>query len=296
MKKNARLRYAIGFTILIIFPFFSFSGCSLDKLAIRTTGSVLNYGVQALYEEEDLVIAEQAIMSNLKLLEGLIKGDPDNLNLLTLASQGFTGYALGFVEDDNPERAKIFYERAKGYGLRILNRNSGFRDALNSNIEGLAKALEGFKRADVPALFWTANSWGNWINLSRDSPAAIAQMGKVEIMMKRVLELDEGYYYGGPHMFFASYYGGRSEMFGGSHEKAKYHFDRFIELSGGKFLMGYVLFAKYYAVQMQDAALYRELLEKTLEMRGDLLPEQRLVNEIAKVKAKKLLEGIDTYF
>lgn len=293
MKKESKYRYTIVFLILII---FSSLGCSFKKMAIRSTGSILNYGVEALYEEEDLVIAEHAIMSNLKLLEGLIKGDPDNLNLLLLASQGFTGYALGFVEDDDPERAKVFYERAKDYGIKILNRNGAFKEAMNGDVENLSKALESFKRADVPALFWTANSWGNWINLSRDSPSAIAQMGRVELMMKRSLELDESYYYGGADMFFASYYGGRSEMFGGSPEKAKYHFDRFIKLSRGRFLMGYVLFAKFYAVQLQDADLFRDLLEKVSEAPGDILSEQRLVNEIAKVKAAKLLADIDNYF
>ena len=148
----------------------------------------------------------------------------------------------------------------------------------------------------VPTLFWTANAWGSWINLSRDSPRAIAEMGKVELIMQRVIELDETYYYGGSHLFFASFYGGRSKMFGGDPEKAKNHFDRFVELSEGKFLMGNVLFAKYYAIQMQDRELYKNLLVKVLDTPGDVLAEQRLVNEIAKIKASKLLKDIEDYF
>ena len=292
MKTN-KYRYMIGLTMLIV---FSSLGCSLEKMAIRTTGSVLDYGVEALHEEEDLVIAEQAIMSNLKLLEGLIKGDPGNRNFLLMAAQGFTGYALGFVEDEDPQRAKIFYKRARDYGLEILNKNRSFKDSINGNFDGIEKALKRFKKADVPALFWTANAWGNLINVSRDSPSALAYMGKVELIMKRAIELDETFYYGGGHMFFASYYGGRSEMFGGSPDKSNKHFDRFVQLSNGKFLMGYVLHAKFYAVQMQDPVLYRELLDKVLKTPGNILPEQRLVNEIAKVKAKRMLSDIDDYF
>ena len=293
MKKDSKYRYIVVFAIfMVFFPV----GCSLEKMAIRSTGSILNYGVDALYEEEDLIIAEQAIMSNLKLLEGLIKGDPKNENLLLLAAQGYTGYALGFVEDEDPERAKLFYNRAKNFGLEILKKKSSFKEALNGNLEDFSKALESFGKSDVPALFWAANPWGNWINLSRDSPLAIAQMGKVEAIMKRLVALDENYYYGGVHMFFASYYGGRSAMFGGSPEKSKKHFDKFVKISNGKFLIGHVLQAKYYAVQMQDSALFKELLEKVIDAPGDILKEQRLVNEIAKAKAERLLEDFDIFF
>lgn len=294
MKKGKFIKYKyIAFVVVII---FSSIGCSLEKLAIRSTGAVVNYGVEAIYEEEDLLIAEQAIMSNLKLIEGLIKGDPGNKSLLLLASEGYTGYALGFVEDESQERARIFYDRAKNYGLRILKKNSTFTKSLNSNMDDFTKSLNTFSKSDVPALFWTCNAWGGWVNISRHLPKALADMGKVEVLMKRVLELDEEYHYGGAHLFLAAFYGNRSKMFGGDPEKSKKHFDRFMEISGGKFLMGQVLFAKYYAVQMQDPVLYRELLEEVADTPGNSIPEQRLVNEIAKVKAADLLKKLDNYF
>lgn len=275
---------------------FASAGCSLNRLAIKSTGSVLNHGVESLNEEQDLIIAEQAIAANLKLLEGLIKGDSEDPTLLLLAAQGFTGYALGFVEDKDQQRASVFYKRGRDYGLRILNKNRVFEKALAGNQEGFAKTLIRFKKEDVPALFWTANAWGSWINLNRNVPSAIADIWKVELMMKRVLELDEDYYYGGAHLFFLSYYGGRSKILGGDPDKAIEHFKRLIEISNGKFLMAYVFHAKYYAVQMQDVNLFNELLDKVLRTPSDILPEQRLVNEIAKAKATRLLSEVDNYF
>ncbi len=292
MENAFRYKYII----LAVVITFSSIGCSLEKLAIKSTGAVINYGVESLYEEEDLVIAETAIMANLKLLEGLIKGDPKSTSLLLMAAQGFTGYALGFVEDEEPERAKIFYKRGMDYGLRILYKKRVFEEGMSSSFEDLEKSLSVFHKADVPALFWTCNAWGSWINLNRSSPKAIAEMGKVELVMKKTLELDEEYNYGGAHLFFSSFYGGRSKMFGGDPVKAKHHFDRFMEISGGKFLMGQVLFAKFYAVQMQDSGLYRDLLEGVLAADDGLLPDQRLVNEMARAKAAKLLDDIDMYF
>ena len=56
------------------------SSCSLNKLVIRQSSRLLDYGALALYEETDLRLAEQALASNIILLEGMVKGDPQNPN------------------------------------------------------------------------------------------------------------------------------------------------------------------------------------------------------------------------
>ena len=112
------------YKFIIVFTFLSFFySCSLEKFIIRQTGTLLDYGTIALYEETDLILAEQALASNIKLLEGMIKGDPENRHLLMLTSQAISGYALGFVEDESPERAKPLYLRARNYAARVLAQN-----------------------------------------------------------------------------------------------------------------------------------------------------------------------------
>ena len=90
-------------SIVMVAALFFLSACSMDKFVIRQTGALLDYGVLALYEETDLELAEHAMASNIKLLEGMVKGDPENENLLLLTTQALNGYALGFVEDEEPE-------------------------------------------------------------------------------------------------------------------------------------------------------------------------------------------------
>ncbi len=99
------------FSILLILSVTIFSySCSINKFVIRQTGAILDYGVLALYEENDLKLAEQALASDIKLIEGMIKGDPENDHLLLLATQALAGYTLGFAEDESPERAKNLYK------------------------------------------------------------------------------------------------------------------------------------------------------------------------------------------
>ncbi|MFQ6618966.1 MAG: TRAP transporter TatT component family protein, partial [Fidelibacterota bacterium] len=160
----------------------------------------------------------------------------------------------------------------------------------------LNRILLKYTEKDVPALFWTANAWAGWINLSLDSPFALADLPKVEIIMRRVLDLGEDYFYGGVHIFYGVYYGGRPVLTGGDPERAKEHFERNLEISRGKFLMTYVYYARYYAVPVQDRVLFQELLGKVIESPVNILPEQALINGVARLRAQEMLKNIDKYF
>ena len=72
--------------------------------------------------------------------------------------------------------------------------------------------------------------------------------------------------------------GGRPVMFGGDPDKARHHFNRAIEITGGKFLLAQFLLAKYYAVPAQNRELYEKTLNDILSAPGDLHPEQGLAN------------------
>ncbi|MGH2568610.1 MAG: TRAP transporter TatT component family protein [Bacteroidota bacterium] len=280
--------------ILIILG-LSIQGC-IQTLAIRTVGGIMDYGLEAFNEESDLRLAENALSSNLKLLEALIKGDPENASLLQLASQGYSAYALAFAEDDSAERAQLFYVRGRDYGLRILNQNAQFRAAFGADLTTFQRALQSLSASDVPAVFWTAFGWAGYINLARTDMEAFAALPKVNAMMEFVLRKDPSYYYGGAHLFFGSFIASTPVALGGKPEEAKKHFETALALNGGRFLMSYVYYAKTYAVQVQDKQLFESLLEKIEEAPVDILPEARLPNAVAKKKARLLRETIDELF
>jgi len=263
------------------------SGCSLQKIALRTTTGLLYSSIDAIYQEEDLIIAEQAIASDLKLVEGLLQSDPENKDLLLLLTQGYASYSMGFVEDQSEGRAQLFYLRARDYGLRLLRTTRAFKDSIPAKESNFVSRLSRLKKKDVPALFWTAFAWAGWINLSKDNPQAIFELGKVKAMMQRVLELDEGFFFGAAHLFFGSIYGSLPKMLGGDPEKAREHFDRCLKISGGKFLLAYVYLARYYAQPLLDEALFDKYLKIVLQAPTDILPGYQLLTAIARRKAQK---------
>ena len=156
--------------------------------------------------------------------------------------------------------------------------------------------LQKYKEEDVPALFWTASSWVNWINLNTDDLEALAEMPMLEATMRRILELDGEFYYGSPHLLMGAYLAARPAIIGGNIAEAKEHFERALTLGEGKLLMAKVLFARYYARRVRNRTLFEETLQEVLVAPVDTVPELTLSNVLAQEKAKKLLEQADEYF
>jgi hypothetical protein len=85
-------------------------------------------------------------------------------------------------------------------------------------------------------------------------------------------------------------------MMGGGVDKAKKEFDIVFEITDGKFLLAKVLFAQYYATLLKEEELFKNTLNEVLNTPSDILPDATLANEVAKVKAKILLEKAGEYF
>jgi hypothetical protein len=271
------------------------SGC-VEKIAIGSIGSIMDNGFDVLNEESDLRLAQTAVESNLKLLESVLRSDPGNERFLLLASIGYSSYALGFVEDDSLARAAFLYLRAKEYGMRILRKNPRLGAALGGSADDLRAELATLNKADVPAVFWTATAWGSHIAASLTDPSALADLPKVETMMRFVLERDPGYFHSGADFFLGTLYGSRPKILGGDPDTSRRHFDACIRRTGGRFLMAYVYMARSNAVQTQDRELFENCLTTVDTTSLDALPSARLSNAIAKRKAALLRAKADELF
>ena len=152
------------------------------------------------------------------------------------------------------------------------------------------------KLDDAPALFWTAFAWAGEINLSRDSPSLLAELPKAVALMERARQLSPGYHFAGADLFFGVYYASRPAILGGDLGKARAAFQEARRRTSGQYLMTYVLEARYYAVAAQDKELFTTLLNKVQDLPAGQLPDARLSDEIAKIKARTLLGKKDELF
>ena len=265
------------------------------KLTVGATATLLEGVARSSYRQSDLRLLREGMPAYLMLLDGMIEVWPDNEQLLITAAQTYSSFASLFVEEQDKEYAKVLFGKGKDYALKSLEKK-GVKDPLQSSFEEFEKSLKALGKKDVLYLFWGATCWANWIRTNLDSVEALAELPKVEWMMKRVLELDEGYYYGGAHLFMGIWLASRPKIAGGDLKKAQDHFLKALDFGKGKFLMAYVYYANYYARQASEKELFISTLQKVLETPADVSPDLTLLNTEAKREAKELLDHVEEYF
>jgi hypothetical protein len=145
-------------------------------------------------------------------------------------------------------------------------------------------------------MFWTGTCWASWIRLNLGSIAAVAELPRAEALMKRVLVLDEQFYYGGPHLFMGIWFASRPRIAGGNLEKAYHHFKKALAFSQDAFLMTRVYFASHYARKKFDRELFVTSLQTVLDTPADKIPHLTLLNTVAHKKAQELLAQADDFF
>lgn len=280
----------------LFFLNFLLAGCGAQKkLTVGAAATLVDEIAKSSAKQSDLRVIRQGMPAYLLLMDGMVEAVPDNAQLLLGAARAYAAYAAAFVQDQDKSYARVLYTRARFYALRAIEQR-GFKNPLTRSFDDFEKGLQDLDKNDVAYLFWTASTWGNWIALNLDSMEALAELPRVEAMMKRVLVLDEGFYYGGPHLFMAILYASRPRIAGGNLKAARQHFLRAIELGGGKFLMADVYYADYYARKTFDRQLYISILEKVLKTPADIQPDLTLLNTVAHQKAAQMLKRVDEYF
>ena len=259
-------------------------------------GSLREDVAAASARHDDVDLVAQAVPTFLVLLEGLIESDPDDDELLLAAAESYTAYAA-LVEVDDPLRARRLYRRAKDYGWEgLVSRRPGLEGLRTAPFAEYSLLDRHLRESDLPWVFWTASAWGAWIASHLESMSALAQLPRVIYLMEWVLERDEGFRGGGPHVFLGVYHAALPPMLGGDPERSRRHFDRALELGGRKDLMVLVQMARFYARQVFDRQLYQDLLQEVLDRPVDEVPALTLQNAAAQRQARLLLEEIDEYF
>lgn len=288
----------MGAPVLLAVGLLSLSvGCApLKPTRVASVALTLQDVAAAASRQSDPAIVADGSPAYLMLVEGLIEAYPQNRDLLLAAGQAYASYAASFVMDEDPERAGRLFLRAKEYGFQSLSHRGDFSRAAKGNVDEFKAFLAGYGKRDVPALFWTANAWANWIGLNLGKVEAIADLPALEALMARVLELDDGFYYGSPHLLLGVYEASKPATLGGSLKKAGAHFEQAFERGADKLLTSKVLFAEYYARAMKDEKLFVETLEGVLASEPGAIPELTLSNILAQQRAEKLLSKREVYF
>jgi predicted anti-sigma-YlaC factor YlaD len=289
---------------IVLLGVFS-GGCSIKKIAINKLGDALAGGGTTFASDEDPDLIRDAVPFSLKLMESLLAESPKHKGLLLASASGFTQYAYAFIQQDADEtepkditaalvlkdRARRMYLRARNYGLRGLEAgHPGFEKAVREKPE---LAVASIRAAEVPLLYWTAAAWGSAITISKNDPDLVADLPIVETLIDRALQLDEAFDNGAIHSFLISYEMVRQGVPGDPAERARKHFDRAMQLSGGFQAGPLVALAEAVSIPNQDRKEFESLLQRALSVDPNKKPEYRLANLVNQRRARWLLGRVE---
>ena len=288
-------RNRIGF-FSIFFILAVPSACIPNKqMTVSSAATLLEDVAKSANKQSDLKVIREGMPAYLMLVDGMVEAVPNNARLLITAAQAYSSFAAAFVEETDQDYANALFAKAKKYALKALEVR-GLKNPVLKPFEQFEEDITALGKDDVPYMFWAATCWGGWIRLNMNAIAAVAELPRVEVLVKRVMVLDEQFYYGGPHLFMGIWFASRPKIAGGDLTKAQYHFEKALAFSGENFLMTRVYYADQYARRTLNKDLFVATLEKVLDMPVDKIPELTLLNTVAQKKAKELLEHIDEYF
>lgn len=249
---------------------------------------------RAITGQADVETARQALPSYLVLCDALILADERDIGALSSGARLYTLYSL--LIEPGGERGQPLSDRAFGYGSAALCLRSGSMCGYSEMRTGAAgAALEGLKTGDLPAAGAFVSAWLLWLQTRSDDPAVLAKLPRVEMLLERMLKLDESFDNGSSHFYLAILKTLRPPALGGDAASAKAHFERALNLTQGKNLSIKVEYAGRYARMLYDRDLHDRLLREVLAAPTEA-GEFTLFNALAKARAKKLLETAEEYF
>lgn len=278
------------------------SGCNMVKFTTNTTAKVLRVASFSLSQESDIELARQAAPASLKTIEGFLLASPNNPNLTFILARGYCEYAFGFLDDDVERlnfagktddaeavsrRATKLFLRCMNYGLKLLDKS--WEKAVYADMATFEAKVKKAGKGDVPGMFYLAQGLGSAINQNKDDIELVAYAPKVQMLFERIVQLDETFSNASAHIGLGLLHASRGEALGGKPEESRKHFERAIELTGGKFLMPKTLMAYHLGVIKQDREFFHKTLVEVLTTSPSGNPDLRLANELAHQRARRYL-------
>lgn len=280
------------YSFIIIFSLLSMSGCG--QLVSNAKQEFAEDLSATMLEQNDPETVKQAVPAYLILVSSMIKGDPDNVELLISGSKLYGAYASVFVEDRGRQKrlSTVSFDYAHHAFCVYKEAACNIRELSYYEFE---QSLQLFNKEDVQVLFAMGSAWAGWLQANSADWNAVAELPRIEAIIQRVLELDPAVNNGDAYLYMAVMQSFLPPAMGGKPELAKKNFEQAIKVSNGTNLMAKLLYAEKYARLVFDKELHDKLLQEVIDSRIEN-DEMTLINSIAQHKAKRLLAESDEYF
>jgi hypothetical protein len=280
------------FTLLVLLTGLATSGCaSLMSNAASGLADSLSSGI---LNHDDPETVREGMPSYMIMMDGFVHDNPDSPAMLGAAANLYASFGAVFVDD--PVRASRLTTRGRDYALRgICISYAAACDWRELNYDEFVATLGGLETRHADAVYQYSFATLVFLRAHSSDWNSLAELPQAEALVKRYLEIAGSTAVSSAHLHLGIMLTLRPPALGGKPEEARTHFEKAIELSGGRDLSAKVEFAKGYAKLLYDRELHDRLISEVLES-DPHADGMTLTNVLAQEEALRLQAEADDYF
>jgi hypothetical protein len=268
------------------------AGCA-TLVSNAATGLADNLS-SAILNQDDPETVRAGAPSYMLLLDSFLEGSPDDPELLAAAAYLYASYGAVFA--DNEQRAARLTTRAREYALKAMCETyKGACDWRHANYDDFVASLQGVSPKHADALYTYGFATLAYLRAHSSDMSTLAELPHVEALFDYYLTIAGDQPIGSVHTYLGVLLTLRPPALGGKPDEARQHFEKAIELTGGRDLSAKVEYAKGYAKLLYDRELHDQLLGEVVQS-SPYANGYTLTNVLAQDEAASLLAAADEYF
>ena len=265
---------------------FLLSGCAslMSSAASGLTDSISD----SVLNQDDPETAKAALPTFMVLIDGMIRDNPGDPDLLASGATLYASYGAIFADEE--ARASRLTTRARNYAQSAMCEayapSCAWPDA---TYDEFVASLDGIGSKQAEILYTYGFASLVFLRAHSSDWNSLAELPQMEALFKRYMENSAVYTYMGILLTL------RPPALGGEPERAREYFEKAIALTGGRDLGVKVEYAKGYAKLLYERELHDRLLQEVLEA-DPYYDGFTLSNVLAKEQAAALMAEADDYF
>ena len=271
---------------------FALSGCAsvMSSAASGLSDSVSD----SILNQDDPETAKAALPTFMVLIDGFIRDNPNDPDILVSGATLYASYGAIFADDE--VRASRLTTRARGYALKAMCESySPACDWPGANYDEFVATLDGIGPKQSEYLYTYGFASVVFLRAHSSDWNSLAELPQIEALFSRYLDISGDEVNSAVYTYMGVLLTLRPPALGGEPEKAREYFEKAIALTDGRDLSAKVEYARGYARLLYERELHDQLLNEV--MAADPYQDgYTLSNVLAKEQAATLLAEADDYF
>jgi hypothetical protein len=271
---------------------FALNGCAsvMSSAASGLSDSVSD----SILNQDDPETAKAALPTFMVLIDGFIRDNPNDPDILVSGATLYASYGAIFADDE--VRASRLTTRARGYALKAMCESySPACDWPDANYDEFVATLDGIGPKQSEYLYTYGFASVVFLRAHSSDWNSLAELPQIEALFSRYLDISGDEVNSAVYTYMGVLLTLRPPALGGEPEKAREYFEKAIALTDGRDLSAKVEYARGYARLLYERELHDQLLNEV--MAADPYQDgYTLSNVLAKEQAATLLAEADDYF